>query len=42
MENDEFKEPGLEKKANGITDSVEDIAMIKNYEEMIKTQNRKL
>ena len=42
MENDEFKEAGLKERANGITDSVGDTAMIKNYEEMIKTQKRKL
>ena len=42
MENDKLEDPGLDEIGNGITDPAETITMIKRYEEMIKTQNKKV
>ena len=42
IENDKLKDPGLDEIGNGITDPAEAITMIKRYEEMIKTQNKKV
>ena len=42
IENDKLEDPGLDEIGNGITDPAETITMIKRYEEMIKTQNKKV
>ena len=42
MENDKLEGPGLDEIGNGITDSAGTITMINRYEEMIKTQNKKI
>ena len=42
MENDKFEEPRLEEIASSITDFAEAITMVKRYEDMIKTQNKKV